>query len=34
MSHIAGINDLGLQRDTGEPNLDIAVDRQATRAGA
>src|SRR5579863_3669719 len=30
MSHVAGIHDLGLQRDTGEPNLNITVDRQAT----
>ncbi len=30
MSHIQGIHDLGLQRDTGEPNLNITVDRQAT----
>ena len=30
MSRIAGIKDLGLQRDTGEPNLDISVDRRAT----
>jgi cobalt-zinc-cadmium resistance protein CzcA len=29
MSHVAGIHDLGLQRDTGEPNLNITVDRQA-----
>ena len=29
MSHIAGIKDLGLQRDTGEPNLNVTVDRQA-----
>jgi cobalt-zinc-cadmium resistance protein CzcA len=29
MSHIQGIHDLGLQRDTGEPNLNITVDRQA-----
>ncbi|HTC64517.1 MAG TPA: CusA/CzcA family heavy metal efflux RND transporter [Candidatus Saccharimonadales bacterium] len=29
MSHIPGIHDLGLQRDTGEPNLNITVDRQA-----
>ena len=30
MSQIPGIKDLGLQRDTGEPNLDVTVDRQAT----
>ena len=29
MSQIPGIKDLGLQRDTGEPNLDVTVDRQA-----
>jgi cobalt-zinc-cadmium resistance protein CzcA len=29
MSHVAGIHDLGLQRDTGEPNLNVTVDRQA-----
>ena len=29
MSHIQGIHDLGLQRDTGEPNLNITVDRLA-----
>jgi cobalt-zinc-cadmium resistance protein CzcA len=29
MSKIDGIHDLGLQRDTGEPNLNITVDRQA-----
>jgi cobalt-zinc-cadmium resistance protein CzcA len=29
MSHISGIHDLGLQRDTGEPNLNITVDRKA-----
>jgi cobalt-zinc-cadmium resistance protein CzcA len=29
MSHIQGIHDLGLQRDTGEPNLNVTVDRQA-----
>ncbi|MGD0841097.1 MAG: CusA/CzcA family heavy metal efflux RND transporter [Candidatus Acidiferrales bacterium] len=29
MSQIAGVKDLGLQRDTGQPNLDITVDRQA-----
>jgi cobalt-zinc-cadmium resistance protein CzcA len=29
MSHIDGIHDLGLQRDTGEPNLNITVDRKA-----
>jgi cobalt-zinc-cadmium resistance protein CzcA len=30
MSQISGIQDLGLQRDTGEPNLDVTVDRKAT----
>jgi len=29
MSRIAGIHDLGLQRDTGQPNLNLTVDRQA-----
>jgi cobalt-zinc-cadmium resistance protein CzcA len=29
MSQIQGIHDLGLQRDTGEPNLNITVDRKA-----
>ena len=29
MAQIPGIKDLGLQRDTGEPNLDVTVDRQA-----
>jgi cobalt-zinc-cadmium resistance protein CzcA len=29
MSQINGIHDLGLQRDTGQPNLDLTVDRQA-----
>jgi len=29
MSHIAGVKDLGLLRDTGQPNLDVTVDRQA-----
>jgi cobalt-zinc-cadmium resistance protein CzcA len=29
MGEIKGIHDLGLQRDTGQPNLDLAVDRQA-----
>jgi len=29
MSQIQGIHDLGLQRDTGQPNLDLTVDRQA-----
>jgi len=29
MSRIQGIHDLGLQRDTGEPNLNVTVDRQA-----
>jgi heavy metal efflux system protein len=29
MSQVPGIKDLGLQRDTGEPNLNVSVDRQA-----
>jgi cobalt-zinc-cadmium resistance protein CzcA len=29
LSHVAGVHDLGLQRDTGQPNLNITVDRQA-----
>jgi cobalt-zinc-cadmium resistance protein CzcA len=29
MSQIPGIHDLGLQRDTGEPNLNVTVDRKA-----
>jgi cobalt-zinc-cadmium resistance protein CzcA len=29
MAQIRGIKDLGLQRDTGQPNLDLTVDRQA-----
>jgi cobalt-zinc-cadmium resistance protein CzcA len=29
MSQIQGVNDLGLQRDTGQPNLDVTVDRKA-----
>jgi cobalt-zinc-cadmium resistance protein CzcA len=29
MSHIAGVKDLGLLRDTGQPNLNVTVDRQA-----
>ena len=29
MAQIPGVKDLGLQRDTGEPNLNITVDRQA-----
>jgi cobalt-zinc-cadmium resistance protein CzcA len=29
MEKISGVTDLGLQRDTGQPNLDITVDRQA-----
>ena len=29
MAQIPGIHDLGLQRDTGEPNLNITVDRKA-----
>jgi cobalt-zinc-cadmium resistance protein CzcA len=34
MAQIQGIKDLGLQRDTGQPNLDLTVDRQgAARFG-
>jgi cobalt-zinc-cadmium resistance protein CzcA len=34
MAHIPGVKDLGLQRDTGQPNLDFTVDRrQAARFG-
>ena len=29
MAQIPGVKDLGLQRDTGQPNLDLTVDRQA-----
>ncbi len=29
MAQIPGVHDLGLQRDTGQPNLDLTVDRQA-----
>jgi cobalt-zinc-cadmium resistance protein CzcA len=29
MAQIQGVHDLGLQRDTGQPNLDLTVDRQA-----
>jgi heavy metal efflux system protein len=29
MQNISGVQDLGLQRDTGQPNLDLTVDRQA-----
>ena len=29
MANIDGVKDLGLQRDTGQPNLDLTVDRQA-----
>src|ERR1700752_873489 len=29
MGHIPGIYDLGIQRDTGQPNLDFSVDRKA-----
>jgi cobalt-zinc-cadmium resistance protein CzcA len=29
MSDIAGVKDLGIQRDTGQPNIDLTVDRQA-----
>jgi len=30
MADIPGIHDIGLQRDTGEPNLNVSVDRLAT----
>jgi len=29
MAQIPGVKDIGLQRDTGQPNLDLTVDRQA-----
>jgi cobalt-zinc-cadmium resistance protein CzcA len=29
MSQVQGVKDLGLQRDTGQPNLDLTVDRKA-----
>ena len=29
MSNIDGVKDLGIQRDTGQPNIDLTVDRQA-----
>ena len=29
MSHIQGVKDLGVQRDTGQPNIDLTVDRVA-----
>ncbi len=29
MANIAGVKDLGIQRDTGQPNIDLTVDRQA-----
>ena len=29
MQNIPGINDLGVQRDTGQPNLDLTIDRKA-----
>jgi heavy metal efflux system protein len=29
MAQVPGIKDIGLQRDTGEPNLNVTVDRQA-----
>ena len=29
MAQIHGVKDLGIQRDTGQPNLDLTVDRQA-----
>jgi len=29
MSKIGGVKDLGIQRDTGQPNIDLTVDRQA-----
>ena len=28
MQHIPGIQDIGIQRDTGQPNLDFTIDRQ------
>ncbi len=31
MAQIPGIHDLGLQRDTGEPNLNVTVDRKRQR---
>jgi heavy metal efflux system protein len=34
MQHISGVNDLGVQRDTGQPNLDFTIDRkEAARFG-
>jgi heavy metal efflux system protein len=34
MSNISGVKDLGIQRDTGQPNIDLTVDRQtAARFG-
>ena len=29
MAKIDGVKDLGIQRDTGQPNIDLTVDRQA-----
>src|SRR4029077_12432988 len=29
MEHIPGIQDIGIQRDTGQPNLDLTIDRRA-----
>ena len=29
MANIGGVEDLGIQRDTGQPNIDLTVDRQA-----
>jgi heavy metal efflux system protein len=29
MEHIPGIQDIGIQRDTGQPNLDFTIDRRA-----
>jgi cobalt-zinc-cadmium resistance protein CzcA len=29
MANIDGVHDLGIQRDTGQPNIDLTVDRQA-----
>jgi cobalt-zinc-cadmium resistance protein CzcA len=29
MSKVEGVHDLGIQRDTGQPNIDLTVDRQA-----
>jgi len=29
MANVDGVKDLGIQRDTGQPNIDLTVDRQA-----